>query len=57
MNKEIAAKYNALKNTTYAWVRNKNKILPSLEEGKNVKRQKLRGEVHKTLDQVVLSSF
>ena len=53
MNKEIAAKFNALKNTISAWVKNKNKILSSLEEGKNVKRQKLRCEAHKTLDQVV----
>ena len=53
-NKEVAGKYNVLKNTLSIWVKNKDKVLPSLEEGQIVKRQKLRAAAHEALDQAVL---
>ena len=56
-NKELAAKHNVLKNTISAWVKNKDKILPSLEEGQNIKRQKVLGAAHEALDQAVFKWF
>ena len=56
-NKEVAAKYNVPKNAISKWVKNKHKILSSLEERQNVKCQKLREAAHEALDQVVFKWF
>ena len=42
-NKDVAAKYSVQKITKPTWVINKDKILSSLEEGQNIRRQKLCG--------------
>ena len=39
LNKEVARKYNVPKNTISTWVKNKDKILSSLEEWQNVNWQ------------------
>ena len=44
-------------NTIYAWVKNKDKILLSLEKGQNVKRQKLRPRAHEVSDAAVFERF
>ena len=56
-NKEVVAKYNVPKNTISTWIKNKDKVLSSPEEGQNVKRQKLRGAAHETLDQAIFKCF
>ena len=56
-NKEVAAKYNVPKITISTWVKNKDKILSSLEEGQNVKRLKLGGAAHEALDQALFKWF
>ena len=56
-NKEVAAKYNVPKNTISTWVKNKDKILSSLQEGQNVKQQKLRGATYEALGQAVFKWF
>ena len=56
-NKEVPAKYNVSKNAISSWVKNKDKILSSLGEGQNVKRQKLYGAAHEALDQAVFKWF
>ena len=55
-NKEVAAKCNVPKNIS-TWAKNKDRILSSLEEGQNVKRQKLCGAAHEALDQAVFKWF
>ena len=40
-NRDVAAKYGVLRNTLSIWVKNKEKILDSLEKGTNIKWQKL----------------
>ena len=57
LNKKVAAKYNVLRNTITTWVKNIDKILSSLEEGQNVRWQKLRGAVAEALDQAVFKLF
>ena len=37
-NKDVATKYGVQKNTISTWIKNKDKILSSLEKGENVKR-------------------
>ena len=37
-NKDVATKYGVPKNTISTWIKNKNKILSSLEKRQNVKR-------------------
>ena len=37
-NKDVATKYGVPKNTISAWIKNKDKILSSLEKAQNVKR-------------------
>ena len=44
-------------NTIYTWVKNKGKILLSLEKGQNVKRQKLRPRTHEVSDAAVFERF
>ena len=36
-NKDVATKYGVPKNTISTWIKNKDKILSSLEKGQNVK--------------------
>ena len=45
-NKDVAAKYNVLKNTLSTWVKNKEKLFDALKKGINVKRQKLKSGNH-----------
>ena len=49
-NKDVATKYGLPKNTISTWIENKDKTLPSLEKGQNVKRRKLRAGAHEALD-------
>ena len=56
-NKDGATKYGVPKNTTSTWIKNKDKILSSLEEGQNVKRRKLRAGAHEALDVAVFKWF
>ena len=53
-NKDVAAKYNVPKTTLSTWVKNKEKLLDSLEKGTNVKRQKLRTGNFELVDKAVL---
>ena len=55
--KEVAAKNGVPKNTIYTWVKNRDKILLSLEKGQNVKRQKLRPRSHEVSDAAVFEQF
>ena len=52
-NKDVATKYGVPKNTISKWIKNKDKILSSLEKGQNVKPQKLRAGAHEALDAAV----
>ena len=56
-NKDIATKYGVPKNTISTWIKNKDKILSSLEKGQNVKRRKLRAGAHEALDAAVFKWF
>ena len=56
-NKDVAAKYNVPKNTLSTWVKNKEKRFDALEKGTNVKRQKLKSDNHKLVDQVIFNLF
>ena len=56
-NKDVAAKYNVPKNTLSTWVKNKEKLLSSLEKGSNVKRQKLRTGNFELVDKAILKWF
>ena len=56
-NKDVAAKYNVPKNTLSTWVKNKEKRFAALEKGTNVKRQKLKSDNHKLVDQVIFNLF
>ena len=56
-NKDVATKYDVPKNTTSTWIKNKDKILSSLEKGQNVKRRKLRAGAHEALDAAVFKWF
>ena len=53
-SEEVAAEYNVPENIS-PWVKNKDKILSPLEEGQNVKWQKLRGAAHETVGQPVFN--
>ena len=55
--KEVVAKNGVPKNTIYTWVKNRDKILLSLEKGQNVKRQKLRPRAHEVSDAAVFEQF
>ena len=56
-NKDVATKYGVPKNTTSTWIKNKDKILSSLEKGQNVKRRKLRAGAHEALDAAIFKWF
>ena len=56
-NKEVATKYGVPKNTISTWIKNKDKVLSSLEKGKNVKRRKLRAGAYEALDAAVFKWF
>ena len=45
-NRDVATKYGVPKNTISTWIKNKDKILSSLEKGQNVKRQKIHAGAH-----------
>ena len=56
-NKDVATKYGVPKNTISTWIKNKDKILSSLEKGQNVKRRKLGAGAHEVLDAAVFKWF
>ena len=56
-NKDVATKYGVPKNTISTWIKNKDKILSSLEKGQNVKRRKLCTGAHKALGAAVFKRF
>ena len=56
-NKDVATKYGVLKNTISTRIKNKDKILSSLEKGQNVKRRKLRAGAHEALDAAIFKWF
>ena len=56
-NKYVAAKYGVPKNTLYTWVKSKEKLFAALENGNNIKRQKLRTGDQEALDTVVFKWF
>ena len=56
-NKDVSAKYNVPKNTLSTWLRNKKKLMDSLETGANAKRQKLRTGSFDLVDKAVLNWF
>ena len=56
-NKDAARKYGVPKNTISTWIKNKDKILSSLEKGQNVKRRKLRAGAHEALDTAAFKWF
>ena len=56
-NKDVAAKYNLLKNTLSTWVNNKEKLFDALKKGTNVKRQKLKSGNHELVDQAIFNWF
>ena len=57
-NKVVAAKYNGVpKSTLSTWVKNKEKLLDSLEKGSNNKRQKMRTGNLETVDKAIFNWF
>ena len=54
--KYVAAKYCVPKNSLSTWVKNKEKLLDTLEKG-NVKRQKLKTGNHELVDKAVFNWF
>ena len=56
-NNDVPAKYGVPKNTLSAWVKNKEKLLDSLEKGNNIKRQKLRTGNFEIVDKVIFNLF
>ena len=56
-NNDVPAKYGVPKNTLSTWVKNKEKLLDSLEKGNNIKRQKLRTGNFETVDKVIFNLF
>ena len=56
-NKDVAIKYGVPKNTISTWIKNKDKILSSLEKGQNVIRRKLCAGAHEALDAPVFKWF
>ena len=56
-NKDVETKYGVPKNTISTWIKNKDKILSSLEKGQNVKRRKLRAGAQEALDAAVFKWF
>ena len=56
-NNDVPAKYGVPKNTLSTWVKNKEKLLDSLEKGNNIKRQKLRTGNFEIVDKVIFNLF
>ena len=56
-NKDVAAKYNVLKNTLSVWVKKKEKFSHALKKGANVKGQKLKSGNHELVDQAIFNRF
>ena len=56
-NKDIAAKYGVPKNTLSTLVKNKEKLLNSLEKGSNIKRQKLWVGNFEMVDETIFNCF
>ena len=56
-NSDVPAKYGVPKNTLSTWVKNKEKLLDSLEKGNNIKRQKLRTGNFEIVDKVIFNLF
>ncbi|XP_065674129.1 tigger transposable element-derived protein 4-like [Hydra vulgaris] len=57
-NKEVAKKYGVPKNTLSTWIKNKTKLLTSLEKnGTNSKRKKLRSGYFKNVDKAIYTWF
>ena len=56
-NNDVPAKYGVPKNTLSTWVKNKVKLLDSLEKGNNIKRQKLRTGNFEIVDKVIFNLF
>ena len=57
-NKELAQKYGVPKNTVSTWVKNKNKLLISLEKnGTKSKRKKLRSGNFENVDKAIFTWF
>ena len=56
-NRDVAAKYGVPRNTLSIWVKNKEKILDSLEKGTNVKWQKLGTSNFELVDEGICNWF
>lgn len=57
-NKEVAKKYGVPKNTLSTWIKNKTKLLTSLEKnGTKSKRKKLRSGNFKNVDKAIYTWF
>ena len=56
-NNDVPSKYGVPKNTLSTWVKNKEKLLDSLEKGNNIKRQKLRTGNFEIVDKVIFNLF
>ena len=56
-NRSVAKKYNIPKNTLSTWVKNKHKIMSSLNGGNNPKSKKLRTGIHEKLDEAIFKWF
>ena len=56
-NRDVAAKYGVLRNTLSIWVKNKEKILDSLEKGTNIKWQKLGTSYFELVNKGICSWF
>ena len=57
-NKEVAQKYGVPKNTISTWVKNKDKLLTSLEKnGTKSKRKKLRTGNFENVDKAIFTWF
>ena len=58
VKKRVAKKYGVSWNTVSTWVKNKKKLLTSLnKKGTNSKRQKLRSGDFKKVDKIVYTWF
>ena len=55
--KEWVTKMQLPKNTLSTWVKNKGKLLDSLEKGSNIKQQKLRTGNFEILDKAIFNWF
>ena len=56
-NKDVAVKYDLPRNTLSTWVKNKEKLLDSLEKGSNIKWTKLRTVSFELIDKAIFNWF